>query len=387
MSLSRPGGGSDLGAPAVVPAFDEDGRLKVSCAPLGLPSEAIWGGLTGTLADQTDLGAALTAAKARANHTGTQSADTLSDGTTNKAFLATERTKLTGIATSATANSADATLLARANHTGSQAASTISDFSTAADARIAAAVLNVLSDVTISSPANGQVLKFNGSAWVNDTDATGGGGSLTDGDKGDVTVSSSGAVWTVDAGAITYAKMQDVSAASRLLGRGSAGGAGDPEEITLGAGLTMTGTTLSSNVAGTEASDPGFDAYWRWNDTSGQMEFRTAAQTRTDLALSVDSVDFHVETAANKTYVLIQKAARAYTVNEIAAKTASGTITGKLQIDGVDVTGTSTAFSSTEAAGTASAANALAAGGTLSLVTSSNSTALDLAGSVKLTFA
>jgi len=68
---------------------------------------------------------------ARANHTGTQSADTLTDGTTNKAFLATERTKLAGIATGATANSSDATLLARANHTGTQLAATISDFTTA----------------------------------------------------------------------------------------------------------------------------------------------------------------------------------------------------------------------------------------------------------------
>lgn len=41
-----------------------------------------------------------------------------------------ERSKLSGIATSATANSTDATLLARANHTGTQAASTISDFDT-----------------------------------------------------------------------------------------------------------------------------------------------------------------------------------------------------------------------------------------------------------------
>lgn len=68
---------------------------------------------------------------ARANHTGTQSADTLTDGTTNKAFLATERTKLTGIATGATANSSDAVLEARANHTGTQLAATISDFNTA----------------------------------------------------------------------------------------------------------------------------------------------------------------------------------------------------------------------------------------------------------------
>lgn len=41
---------------------------------------------------------------ARANHTGTQSADTIVDGTTNKVFTATMTTKLAGIATGATAN-------------------------------------------------------------------------------------------------------------------------------------------------------------------------------------------------------------------------------------------------------------------------------------------
>lgn len=70
-------------------------------------------------------------------------------------------------------------------------------------------------------------------------------GGVSDGDKGDITVT--GGVWSVDAGAITYAKMQDVSAASRLLGRGSAAGSGDPEEITLGANLSMTGNVLSAS--------------------------------------------------------------------------------------------------------------------------------------------
>ena len=49
---------------------------------------------------------------------------------------------------------------------------------------------------------------------------------------------------------VTYAKMQDVSAASRLLGRGSAAGAGDPEEIILGTNLSMAGTTINATGGG-----------------------------------------------------------------------------------------------------------------------------------------
>jgi hypothetical protein len=45
--------------------------------------------------------------------------------------------------------------------------------------------------------------------------------------------------------AVTYGKLQDVTAASRLLGRGSAAGAGDPQELTLGTWLSLTGTMLT----------------------------------------------------------------------------------------------------------------------------------------------
>jgi hypothetical protein len=76
------------------------------------------------------IDAGLAEAVDRAKHTGTQSADTITDGTTNKAFTATEKTKLAGVATGATANSADATLLARANHTGTQSADTLTDGTT-----------------------------------------------------------------------------------------------------------------------------------------------------------------------------------------------------------------------------------------------------------------
>jgi hypothetical protein len=70
---------------------------------------------------------------------------------------------------------------------------------------------------------------------------------LTNGDKGDITVSNSGATWTIDNQAITYAKIQNVSATDRLLGRLTAG-AGVVEELTVGTTLAKTGTTLNVNV-------------------------------------------------------------------------------------------------------------------------------------------
>lgn len=74
------------------------------------------------------LASGSTADRDRANHTGSQSADTITTSATKDTFLLTERTKLTGIATGATANSTDTFLRDRANHTGTQLSTTISDF-------------------------------------------------------------------------------------------------------------------------------------------------------------------------------------------------------------------------------------------------------------------
>lgn len=52
---------------------------------------------------------------------------------------------------------------------------------------------------------------------------------------------------------LPYAKLASVSGASKLLGRG-ASGSGDVQEVTVGSGLTMTGTTLSADIP--PASDP-----------------------------------------------------------------------------------------------------------------------------------
>ena len=56
-------------------------------------------------------------------------------------------------------------------------------------------------------------------------------GGLADGDKGDITVSGGGLTWVIDPGVVTYAKIQNVSATARVLGRFSAG-AGPIEEGT-----------------------------------------------------------------------------------------------------------------------------------------------------------
>ena len=118
----------------------------------------------GATANQTDAHL-----KSRGNHTGTQTASTISDFDTEVAnnssvtansakvsadgsvtthsdvtsagsgqiITTTERNKLAGIASGATANASDANLKNRANHTGTQTLSTISDAGTSASLDVA----------------------------------------------------------------------------------------------------------------------------------------------------------------------------------------------------------------------------------------------------------
>jgi hypothetical protein len=101
--------------------------------------------------------------------------------------------------------------------------------------------------LTVGAVADGEFLKRDGVDLVGAA-PSGGITELT----GDVIAGpgsgSQGAAIANDA--VTYAKMQDVSAASRILGRGSSGGAGNVQELQVGTGFSISGTTISVDGSG-----------------------------------------------------------------------------------------------------------------------------------------
>lgn len=93
-------------------------------------------------------------------------------------------------------------------------------------------------------------------------------GGVSDGDKGDITVTASGATWTIDAGVVTLAKMADM-ATSSLIYRKTAG-TGAPEVNTLATLKTDLGLT------GTNSGDVSLAGTPNYITISGQTITRTA---------------------------------------------------------------------------------------------------------------
>lgn len=141
---------------------------------------------------------------------------------------------------------------------------------------------------------------------------------VSDGDKGDVVVSSSGTVWTVDSDAVSNTKLANM-AQSTLKGRASGAGTGDPTDLS----AAQVRAILGSQAIGIACSD----------ETTALTAGTTKATFRMPFAFTL--------TAVRATLTTAQTSGSIFTVDINEAGTTI--LSTKLTIDNTEKTSTTAA--------------------------------------------
>lgn len=252
-----------------------------------LTSAASWGAISGTLSAQTDLQSALDGKQASGSY---QPLATVLTNTT-ASFTTAQETKLSGIATGATANATDANLRDRTTHTGAQDISTVTGLQTALDgkqplatvltnttAAFTAAQETKLAGIATGATANtGTVTSVSGAGTVSGLTLTGSvttSGSLTLGGtlsltSGDVTTAlgftpynaTNPSGYTTNTGTVT-----SVGGTGTVSGLTLTGTVTTTGNLTLGGTLAVTASNFASQTQNTFLAAP--------NGSSGVPTFR-----------------------------------------------------------------------------------------------------------------
>jgi hypothetical protein len=219
-----------------------------------------------------------------------------------------------------------------------------------------------LDDLAAISPAQGDIIYFNGTDWVALTAGTSGhflktngaganpawtaNVGVSDGDKGDIVVSGTGTVWSIEADAVGDDELaHDITIQSTLtipntglhiLDTNSTHDLIIKPGTNLSGDRTFTLITPDADITMTLA-DAGADAIYGWDDSAGTYANLSAADARTALGLATtDSPQFtaiNLGDASDTT--LARSAAGVVTIEgvEIVTLTRSQTLTNKTLTD------------------------------------------------------